>query len=106
MKRRLRAMSDLLAITHASAPDLDDDLVHAVTRHRPNRVTILIEGADAGWAGDESDLGHELRDRLAYLLAAIERTTGATVVGIACDDDQLAGWRFDRTVSVEVPVAA
>jgi hypothetical protein len=99
-------MSDLLAITQRSASDQDDDLIEQVTRHRPSRVTILIEGADAEWAGDETETGHELRDRLAFLLAAIERTTGATVVGIACDDDQLAGWRFDRTIRVGVPVAA
>jgi hypothetical protein len=99
-------MSDLLAITQRHASDLDEDLVEQVTRHHPNRVTIMIEGADADWAHDETETGHELRDRLAFLLAAIERTTGATVVGVACDDDQLAGWRFDRTVRVEVPVAA
>ncbi|MDQ6775483.1 MAG: hypothetical protein M3071_04495 [Actinomycetota bacterium] len=99
-------MSELLAITHRNASDLDEDLVEQVTRHRPNRVTIMIDGADADWARDETETGHELRDRLAFLLAAIERTTGATVVGVACDDDQLAGWRFDRTVRVDVPVAA
>ncbi|HEY5317119.1 MAG TPA: hypothetical protein VIJ20_04010 [Solirubrobacteraceae bacterium] len=99
-------MSELLAITHRNAPELDDDLIAEVTRYRPGRVTILIEGAEADWARDETEAGHELRDRLAFLLAAIERTTGATVVGIACDDDQLAGWRFDRTVRVGVPVAA
>jgi hypothetical protein len=99
-------MSELLAITHRSASDLDDDLVVEVARHRPGRVTIMIEGADSDWGRDETEAGHELRDRLAFLLAAIERTTGATVVGIACDDDQLAGWRFDRTVRVGLPVAA
>lgn len=98
-------MSDLLAITHLSAPELDEDLIAEVTRLRPSRVTILIEGAAAGWAQDETETGHELRDRLAFLLAAIERTTGATVIGVACDDE-LAGWRFDRTVRVGVPVAA
>jgi hypothetical protein len=99
-------MSDLLAVTQRSAADLDEDLVAEVTRHRPNRVTILIEGADAGWARDETASGHQLRDRLAFLLAAIERTTRATVVGIACADDQLAGWRFDRVIRVGVPIAA
>ncbi|HWF36714.1 MAG TPA: hypothetical protein VG295_15140 [Solirubrobacteraceae bacterium] len=99
-------MSDLLAITNRTASDLDEELVEQVTRHRPTRVTIMIEGADAQWANDETETGHELRDRMAFLLAAIERTTGATVVGVACDDDQLAGWRFDRTVRVSVPVAA
>ena len=99
-------MSELLAITQRSASDLDEDFVEEVTRHRPSRVTILIEGADEGWAQDETESGHELRDRLAYLLAAIARTTGATVAGVACDDDQIAGWRFDRIVRVGVPVAA
>jgi transcription elongation GreA/GreB family factor len=99
-------MSDLLAITHQGASDLDEELIAEVTRQRPNRVTILIEGADAEWARDETDTGHELRDRLAFLLAAIERTTRATVVGVACDDHELAGWRFDKTVRVGVPVAA
>jgi hypothetical protein len=99
-------MSDLLAVTHRIAPELDDELIAAVTRYRPRRVTILIEGAQPSWAEDESESGHELRDRLAFLLAAIERKTGATVIGIACDDDQLAGWRFDRVVHVGVPIAA
>ena len=99
-------MSDLLAITHRLAPELDDELIDAVTHNRPRRVTILIEGASPDWAQDESESGQELRDRLAFLLAAVERTTGATVVGIACEDDQLAGWRFDRIVRVSMPVAA
>jgi hypothetical protein len=99
-------MSDLLAIAQRTASDLDEELIEDVARHRPSRVTILIEGADAEWARDESELGHKLRDRLAYLLAAIERLTGATVVGIACAGDQLAGWRFDWTVRSGVPLAA
>jgi len=99
-------MSELLAITHRCASDDDGELIAEVTRHRPSRVTILIEGADADWAQDETETGHELRDRLAFLLAAIERSTGATVAGIACDDHQIDGWRFDKTVRVGVPVAA
>jgi len=99
-------MADLLAITHLDTRDLDHELIAEVTRLRPKRVTILIEGADASWAADESHAGHELRDRLAYLLAAIERSTGAVVVGVASGDEQLAGWRFDRVVRTGVPVAA
>jgi hypothetical protein len=99
-------MSELLAITNITASDLDQELVEQVTGHHPKRVTVMIEGADADWAADETETGHELRDRMAFLLAAIERSTGATVVGVACDDDQIAGWRFDRTVRVGVPVAA
>lgn len=99
-------MSDLLAITQIIAPELDDELIESVTRHHPRRVTILIEGADPDWARDETESGQELRDRLAFLLAAVERSTGAAVVGVACDDEQLDGWRFDLVVRVDVPVAA
>jgi hypothetical protein len=99
-------MSELLAVTHTMTPELDDELIAAVAHHRPERVTILIEGADPSWAEDESESGHELRDRLAFLLAAVERTTGATVIGVVADHDELAGWRFDRAVRVGEPVAA
>ena len=47
-----------------------------------------------------------LRDRLAALMALIERRTGATVVGVAGDREQLLGWRFDRELSSRLPVAA
>ena len=36
--------------------------------------------------------------RIAGLLARIERRTGAIVVGIAGNREQLRGWRFDRVV--------
>jgi hypothetical protein len=73
---------------------------------RPSRVTVLIEGGDGDWARDDSYAGEALRERMAALMALIERRTGATVVGAAGDRDQLAGWRFDREVSARMPVAA
>jgi hypothetical protein len=48
----------------------------------------------------------DLRDRLARLMAAIERETGAIVTGLAGSRDQLLGWRFDREVSGHTAVPA
>ena len=67
---------------------------------------MLIEDVEADWAFDDSPTGVELRDRLAALMAAIERDTGATVTGLAGSRDQLVGWRFDREVSGRTPIAA
>jgi hypothetical protein len=90
-------MSDLLAIFGPS--DSDSELISEIAWLHPTRVTVLIEDMDARWAFDESPTGMELRDRLAALMAAIERDTGATVTGLAGSRDQLVGWRFDREVT-------
>jgi hypothetical protein len=102
--RRLIAMSDLLAIFGPS--DSDTDLISEIARLHPTRVTVLIEDVDPNWAYDDSATGVELRDRLAGLMAAIERETGAIVTGLAGSRDQLIGWRFDREVGARTPVAA
>jgi hypothetical protein len=97
-------MSDLLAIFGPS--DSDSDLISEISRLHPTRVTVLIGDVDANWAYDDSSAGVELRDRMAALMAAIERETGAIVTGLAGSRDQLIGWRFDREVSGRSPVAA
>jgi hypothetical protein len=98
-------MSDLLAIV-GPAHD-DDELVDEIAQRRPDRVTVLVESiAGNDWALDESDAGRAVRNRLAVLLDAIERRTGAVVVGLAGDRGQLKGWRFDRVVTGGVPLAA
>ncbi|MGI8715150.1 MAG: hypothetical protein ACR2NR_18600 [Solirubrobacteraceae bacterium] len=97
-------MSDLLAIFGPT--DSDSELLTEIERMRPTRVTVLIEGVDSDWANDDTATASALRDRLAALMALIERRTGATVVGAAGDRDQLLGWRFDRELSSRVPVAA
>jgi hypothetical protein len=97
-------MSDLLAIFGPT--DTDSELLTEIERMRPTRVTVLIEGGDGDWCNDDSYAGEALRERLAALMALIERRTGATVVGAAGDRDQLAGWRFDREVCARLPVAA
>jgi hypothetical protein len=102
--RRLIAMSDLLATFGPS--DSDSDLISEISRLHPWRVTVLIEDVDDNWAYDETTAGVELRNRLAALMAAIERDTGATVTGLAGSRDQLVGWRFDREISGHAAIAA
>jgi hypothetical protein len=97
-------MSDLLAIVGPA--DADDELLEEIARCRPHRVTVLVADTSPDWAADETDPGQAVRERLAELLAAIERRTGAAVVGLAGDPDQLLGWRFDRVVGGGVPLAA
>ncbi|HEX5191259.1 MAG TPA: hypothetical protein VFW09_00540 [Solirubrobacteraceae bacterium] len=97
-------MTDLLAIFGPT--DTDSELLTEIERMRPSRVTVLIEGADGDWASDDSYAGEALRERMAALMALIERRTRATVVGVAGDRHQLAGWRFDREVCARMPVAA
>ncbi|HWE07742.1 MAG TPA: hypothetical protein VG325_00205 [Solirubrobacteraceae bacterium] len=96
-------MSELLAIFGPG--DTDSELIDEIARLHPRRVTVLIDEVDKDWATDESPAGAELRDRLAELMAAIERDTGATVTGLAGSRAQLVGWRFDREVG-RTPVAA
>lgn len=97
-------MSDLLAIVGPA--DADDELLEEIARRRPHRVTVLVEDTSSDWASDETEAGQAVRDRLARLLAAIERRTGAVVVGLAGDRDQLLGWRFDRVVGASAALAA
>ena len=97
-------MSDLLAIFGPN--DTDSALLTEIERIHPDRVTVLIEGAENDWASDDSSFGAALRERMAALLTLIERRTGATVVGAAGDRDQLEGWRFDREVCARLPLAA
>lgn len=96
-------MSDLLAIVGAA--EADQELLEEIAQRRPDRVTVLVEEGHAGWGTDESDAGHAVRARLAELLHAIEQRTGASVVGLAGDRDQLTGWRFDRVVRVRALTA-
>ena len=97
-------MSDLLAIF--GPLDSDSELISEISRLHPRRVTVLIEDVEADWAYDESPAGVELRNRLAALMAAIERETGAAVTGLAGSRDQLVGWRFDREVGGRSLIAA
>jgi hypothetical protein len=89
-------MSDLLLIV--GPEDTDAKLLHEVARRHPARVTVLVREGDESWASDDSGAGEAIRDRLARLMGAIERDTGATVVGLAGGEEQLLGWRFDRVI--------
>ncbi len=76
----------------------DADLLAAIAAYHPDRVTVLIE-RETDLADEQSSEADALRDRLAELMAAIERRTGATVLGLAGDRSQLLGWRFDRELA-------
>jgi hypothetical protein len=99
-------MSDLLAIFGPTDTPSDSGLLTEIERLHPTRVTVLIADADADWTSDEGRAAAALRDRLAALMALVERRTGATVIGTAGERDQLLGWRFDRELSSRIPVPA
>jgi hypothetical protein len=96
-------MSDLLAIVGPA--DEQGTLLEEIATYRPDRVTVLVQDGERDWALDESQSGRARRDRLAELLHAIEQRTGAVVVGLAGNRDQLLGWRFDRVIGDRVPIA-
>jgi hypothetical protein len=99
-------MSDLLAIFGPTDTPADSDVLTEIERLHPTRVTVLIDGADTDWTSNEGPEAGALRDRLAALMALVERRTGAIVIGTAGDRDQLLGWRFDRELSSRIPLAA
>jgi hypothetical protein len=99
-------MSDLLAVFESDDTAADTEILDRIAAYRPDRVTILVAGDDHTLTRDGWDVSDALRDRLAILLAAIERRTGATVVGLVGDRARLDGWRFDRELSARPPVAA
>ncbi len=99
-------MTDVLAVIRPE--DGDQELLDNLRKCRAHRVTVLLEERAPDWGSDESEAGVARRDRLAALLHAIEDRTGATVVGLAGDSDQLRGWRFDRVLraGTAAPLAA
>ena len=99
-------MSDLLAVFGPTDTPLDSDLLTEIERLHPSLVTVLITDVDSDWTSNEGPAAGALRDRLAALMALVERRTGATVIGTAGDRDQRLGWRFDRELSTRLPVAA
>lgn len=86
----------------------DDEAVAAAAAHRPRRVTVLIEAGDPTWGWSEHSSATARRDRLAALLTAVERATGATVVGLVGDPAELELGGFDAVVggSARLPTAA
>ena len=90
-------------------PDGRDDaqLVAATAARRPAHVTVLVEGTDPSWSWSERQDAIARRDRLAYLLTAVEQATGATVVGLVGEPGELAHDRFDAVLGGgRVPAAA
>lgn len=76
----------------------DDELLAAAAAHRPRRVTVLIEARDPSWSWSERRVASLRRDRLATLLTAVERATGASVVGLVGDPAELELGSFDAVV--------
>lgn len=99
-------MSDLLAVFESDDTAPDTEILDRIAAYRPDRVTILVAGDDHTLTRDTSDAADAMRGRLATLLAAIERRTGATVVGLVGDRAHLDGWRFDRELAARAAVAA
>jgi hypothetical protein len=97
-------MTDLLAIFGPAEGDAE--LLEEIAAYRPDRVTVLVEESDAKLIDEDSPAADALRDRLAELLAVVERRTRAAVVGVAGDRSQLTGWRFDRELAPALPLAA
>jgi hypothetical protein len=97
-------MSDLLAII--GPEESEEELLEEIAYARPHRVTVLVESVDEDWGEDDSPRAKAIRDRVAGLLARIEKRTGAVVVGLAGSMEQLRGWRFDRVVGARAPLAA
>jgi hypothetical protein len=100
----LPVMSDLLAV-FGEARD-DAEVLQEIAAFHPDRVTVLVPGSDPSTLATNSQEGEAVRGRLAELMAAIERRTGATVVGLVGDRSQLLGWRFDRELAPPYPLAA
>ena len=99
-------MSNLLAIFDTDSGRFHDAFtLDAILDQQPDRVTVLVTGAGAALTDDGPE-ADAVRDRLAWLLTAIERRTGATVSGLVGDPDGLAAG-FDAVVGdVRMPVAA
>ena len=104
--RRLIGMSNLLAIFDTGSDRFHDAFtLDAILDQQPDRITVLVTGADAALTDDGAE-ADGVRDRLAWLLTAIERRTGATVSGLVGEPDGLAA-RFDAVVGdARTPVAA
>jgi hypothetical protein len=87
---------DILLI--AGQEGRDDELVAAAAAHHPRRVTVLIEARDPSWGWSERRVASARRDRLATLLTAVERATGASVVGLVGDAAGMRLGGFDAIV--------
>lgn len=76
----------------------DDELVAAAVTHRPQRVTVLLDGSAPNWGLSDDGKARGCRDRLAALLTAVERASGATVVGLVGNPAELDLRGFDAVV--------
>jgi hypothetical protein len=97
-REKVLDMSNEQILLIAGPHGRDDELVAAAAAHRPCRVTVLIEADDPSWGWSERRIASARRDRLAELLTAVERATGASVVGLVGNPAELELDGFDAVV--------
>lgn len=101
-------MTDILLIAEEHEGHRDHELVEEAATLHPDRVMVVIPGANEGWESDPSEEGVRRRDRLMYLLARIADRTGAAVSGAVVEPSLADHGRFAAVVSPTVapPLAA
>ncbi|MFN8174577.1 MAG: hypothetical protein U0T02_05870 [Solirubrobacteraceae bacterium] len=97
-------MNTILAI--ADQPRHDLLLLDEVSALHPRRVTVVVDGDDRTWAWDETADGRARRDRLAALITAISKRTGAAVVGTVARPEVAPREGYDAVVAPGLAVAA
>lgn len=95
-------MNDILLI--AGPEEQDDALVAIAAASRPARVTVLIQTSPSAVADPAQERARS--DRLARLMSAVERATGAIAVGLLGDCARLDAGGYDAVLSARRPIAA
>lgn len=90
--------NDILLI--AGPEDHDADLVAAAIAAHPRRATVLLSPDAPTWTWNDVIAERERSDRLAGLIARIERSTGALVIGLLGDPAHVDTSGYDAVVGV------
>lgn len=90
-------MSDILAIVDQF--DGDEQLVEEIARSHPDKVTVLVQSPTLSATDTAAMRDGSVSDRIHSLCGAIERRTGAIIVGQTDNREKLRGWRFDRVIT-------
>ncbi|MCX6386961.1 MAG: hypothetical protein NTV40_10110 [Solirubrobacterales bacterium] len=100
-------MINILITTTTNNHDIEYLSAAAAEAH-PDAVTVLLNpGIPAqqwGWADTPRE--RDLRDQMAFLLAHVQRATGAAVAGIVGDEATVAQMKFDTVLRSRMLVAA
>jgi len=90
--------NDILLI--AGPEDHDAELVAAAIAAHPHRATVLLAPDAPTWTWNDFAAEHERSDRLAALIAQIERSTGALVIGLLGDPALVDTSNYDAVLGV------